>query len=41
VWVENIISYCQAYDIPVFLKDNLEWPHKIQEWPEVAQDEKN
>lgn len=33
-WVENIISYCRAYDIPVFLKDNLNWPEKIQEWPE-------
>ncbi|MDI3548153.1 MAG: hypothetical protein PWR10_1805 [Halanaerobiales bacterium] len=29
-WVENIISYCRAYDIPVFLKDNLEWPEKIK-----------
>lgn len=33
-WVENIISYARAYDIPIFLKDNLEWPEKIQDWPE-------
>ena len=34
-WVENAISYARAYDLPIFLKDNLEWPEKVQEWPEV------
>ena len=33
-WVDNAISYARAYGIPVFLKDNLNWPEKIQEWPE-------
>lgn len=33
-WVENAISWARAYGIPVFLKDNLQWPEKIQEWPE-------
>ena len=36
-WVENIISYARAYDIPVFLKDNLEWPEKIQVWPQGSE----
>lgn len=36
-WVENIISYARAYDIPVFLKDNLNWPEKIQNWPKGSE----
>lgn len=33
-WVQNIIDRCRAAGVPVFLKDNLKWPVKIQEWPE-------
>jgi len=32
-WVENIISQARAANIPVFIKNNLKWPEKIQEWP--------
>lgn len=32
-WVKNIISQARAANIPVFLKNNLKWPEKIQEWP--------
>jgi protein gp37 len=32
-WVEDLIRDCQAAEIPVFLKDNLGWVEKIQEWP--------
>lgn len=32
-WVQNIIEQARAADIPVFLKDNLNWPEKIQEYP--------
>jgi protein gp37 len=33
-WVQAIIDQCGAAGVPVFLKDNLKWPVKIQEWPE-------
>jgi protein gp37 len=32
-WVKRLIQGCQAAEIPVFLKDNLRWPEKIQGWP--------
>jgi protein gp37 len=32
-WVQAIISQARAAGIPVFLKDNLHWPERIQEWP--------
>lgn len=34
-WVQSIIDQCRAAGVPVFLKDNLNWPEKIQEFPEV------
>lgn len=33
-WVQSIIDQCRECDVPVFLKDNLNWAEKIQEWPE-------
>lgn len=36
-WVQSIIDQCRAARVPVFLKDNLNWPEKIQEYPEVKQ----
>ena len=33
-WVENIIKQAREYGIPIFLKDNLKWSEKIQEFPE-------
>lgn len=36
-WVETILSYAEAYNIPVFLKDNLNWPEKIQNWPKGSE----
>jgi protein gp37 len=32
-WVEKIIAKAREYRIPIFLKDNLNWPEKIQEFP--------
>jgi protein gp37 len=32
-WVQAIIDQARKQNTPVFLKDNLEWPEKIQEWP--------
>jgi protein gp37 len=32
-WVSGIIQQCRAVGIPIFLKDNLDWPEQIQEWP--------
>jgi len=33
-WVQSIIDQCREVRVPVFLKDNLSWPKKIQEWPQ-------
>ncbi len=33
-WVEAIIRQARDRDIPVFIKDNLNWPEKIREFPE-------
>ncbi|HHU55757.1 MAG TPA: DUF5131 family protein [Acholeplasmataceae bacterium] len=33
-WVKKIIDQCRDAGVPVFLKNNLKWPEKIQEWPE-------
>lgn len=32
-WVRNLIDQYRAGGVPLFLKDNLNWPEKIQEWP--------
>lgn len=34
-WVESIIQQAKDAGVAVFLKDNLRWPTKIQEFPEV------
>lgn len=33
-WVENLIDIARACNVPIFLKDNLNWPEKIQEYPD-------
>ncbi len=33
-WVQSIINQCRKVNVPIFLKNNLEWPEKIQELPE-------
>lgn len=32
-WVLSLIRDCRARNIPIFLKSNLKWPEKIQEFP--------
>jgi len=32
-WVDEIITWCRAALIPIFLKPNLHYPEKIQEFP--------
>jgi protein gp37 len=32
-WVENLVHDCRAVGIPIFLKNNLKWSEKIQEFP--------
>lgn len=32
-WVENIIRHAREFDIPIFIKDNVHWKDKIQEFP--------
>jgi len=32
-WVESIVKIARLCNIPVFIKDNLEWPEKIQQLP--------
>jgi len=34
-WVEEIIQDCRAASVPVFVKDNVNWPEQIREWPGV------
>ena len=34
-WVENLIKNAEHHDVPVFIKDNLSWHKKVQEFPEV------
>lgn len=36
IWVEDLLSIARRSRVPVFLKDNLGWPDKIQEFPEEA-----
>jgi protein gp37 len=33
-WVQSIIDQARDAGVPIFLKDNLKWPERIQEWPE-------
>ena len=35
MWVHDIIDQCRDLKIPVFLKNNLNWPIKIQQYPGV------
>jgi protein gp37 len=32
-WVNNIIDSARVFNIPIFLKNNLKWSEKIQEFP--------
>ncbi len=32
-WVQGLVEQYRAAGVPVFLKDNLNWPEKIQEYP--------
>lgn len=34
-WVENILNYARKKNIPVFIKNNVKWKEKIQEFPNV------
>ena len=36
-WVQRIIEQCRAAGTPLFLKDNLHWPERIQEYPKELQ----
>jgi len=33
-WVEDLLSIARRWGVPVFIKNNVGWPEKIQEWPE-------
>lgn len=35
-WVQRIIDECRGANVPLFLKDNLNWNEKIQEFPEFT-----
>lgn len=32
-WVEDIINEARNHNIPIFIKNNVNWPDKIQEFP--------
>ncbi|EPR12479.1 DUF5131 family protein [Ruminiclostridium papyrosolvens] len=38
-WVQSIIDQCRDAGIPIFLKNNLNWPMRIQEFPWDAKGE--
>lgn len=33
-WVEKIIKEARSHDIPIFIKNNVNWPENIQQFPE-------
>lgn len=33
-WVETLIARARAAGAAIFVKDNLRWPERIQEWPQ-------
>jgi len=35
-WVQSIIDQCRAASIPLFIKDNVGWPERIQEFPQAV-----
>jgi len=39
-WIEALIENAWTVDIPIFIKDNVEWPEKIQEFPKSLPSEK-
>ena len=32
-WIREIIDRCRKSAVPVFVKDNVKWPEKIEEYP--------
>jgi protein gp37 len=32
-WVQSLIDNCRSYEVSIFLKSNLKWSEKIQEFP--------
>lgn len=34
-WIQKILDTCRNLNIPCFIKDNVKWHEKIQEFPEV------
>jgi protein gp37 len=36
-WVNDLLTECDKLGIPVFLKNNLHWPEKRQEFPKVTE----
>lgn len=37
-WVQSLIEQGQAAGVPALLKNNLNWPEKIEEWPDADQE---
>jgi len=35
-WVQSLVDQARELGIPVFLKDNLYWPEKIQQFPRIT-----
>jgi protein gp37 len=35
-WVQTLIEQTRAAGVPIFLKDNLHWPERIQQYPKVG-----
>jgi protein gp37 len=33
-WVQGLIDQYRVAGVPLFLKDNLNYPERVREWPE-------
>lgn len=35
-WVSDLLAQARRYEIPVFIKENVGWPEKVQNYPKVG-----
>jgi len=37
-WIERLINAARTADVPLFVKDNVDWPETVREWPKAFKD---
>ncbi len=35
-WVQGLVELCAEHNIPVFMKKNLDWPQRLEQFPDAA-----